>query len=208
MALNQKREIIEEEYLDLADAHGEDELESEVRRAKAELDELRRKQDHIEKEKQRLEDLSRRQESMEEGKSELVERFSRSLESITRETEDCQQRLEYLKIVHANFSEHLSVLDAIHPRSWSANEVGKELNRSTAALEEARAEYNKAQARLGMDTTSGQATSDIVEYEEDTPKDFAYWVKTGFAFTLPILLFGVIALIILIYVILGVVPMK
>ena len=208
MALNQKREIIEEEYLDLADAHGEDELESEVRRAKAELDELRRKQDHIEKEKQRLEDLSRRQESLEEGKSELVERFSRSLESITRETEDCQQRLEYLKIVHANFNTHLSVLESIHPRSWSANEVGKELNRSQAALDEARLEYNKAQARLGLDTASHQVTSEMLEYEEEDRKGFAYWVQTGFAFTLPILLFGVIALIILVWIMLSIVPIK
>lgn len=196
MALESKRELMEDDYLDLQPSHGSEELESEVRRAKAELDELRRKQDQIEKEKLRLEELSRRQDAIEEGKNELVGKLSNALALIEREMEDAQQRLEHLKIVNKDFADHLSVLESIHPRSWSSSEVGKELGRSQAAIDEARTEYNKAKARLSFELPAASDLEDGEEYEQEyEAKDFAYWLKSGFAFTLPLQIFAAFGLI-------------
>lgn len=189
----------EEAYLDLPAAHGEEELESEVRRARAELDELRRKQDQIEKEKQRLEELSRRQEELENGRTSLVEKLERALTAIQRETEENNQRLEQLQVIGRNFRDHLRVLQEITPHSWTASEAPKELSKGTAALEEAKADFSKAQARLMIEAPDSPTASEIgeLDYEEaGVEHGFGYWLKSGFAFTLPLQILGLLALIV------------
>jgi predicted RNase H-like nuclease (RuvC/YqgF family) len=194
------RQFVEEEFLDLPEAHGSEELESEVRRARAELEELRRKQDQIEKEKQRLEELSRRQEALEDGKNEMMEKLGRALTSIHRETEEIQQRLEQLRVIQRNFSEHLAQLETIQPRSWSAAEAGRELTKGQAALDEARSEYNKASARLSIEAPESATAAELLEYEEEVgPKDFLYWLKSGFAFTLPLQVLALLGLLVWIW---------
>jgi len=197
------REIVEEEYLDLPEGHGSEELESEVQRARAELEQLRRKQDQIEKEKLRLEDLSRKQESLEEGRVELVEKLTRALNVITRETEESQQRLEQLRVVHRSFAEHLTVLEALQPRQWTAAEAPRELSKGQAALEEARSDYTKAQARMAIEAPDSQSAAEMLEYEEETEKDFTYWLKSGVAFTLPLQILGLLGLIVWIWSLMG-----
>lgn len=189
-------EFLTEEELDLPQGGGSEELETEVRRAKAELDELRRKQEQIEKEKLRLEELSRRQESLDEGKTEMVEKLTRALGVIARESEEGQQRLEQLRIMQRSFTDHLALLERLNPRSWSANEAARELTKGQGVLDEARADFNKAQARLAIEAPDSAAASELLDYEEeDQPKDFLYWLKSGFAFTLPLQILGIIGLI-------------
>ncbi len=191
--------IEEEPYLDLPTGHGEEELESEVRRARAELDELRRKQEQIEKEKQRLEDLSRRQEELENGRAALVEKLERALLSIQRETEENNHRLEQLQVIGRNFRDHLRVLQDIHPHSWTASEAPKELSKASAALEEAKADFSKAQARLMIEAPDSPTAAEIgeLEYEDNSSEHgFGYWLKSGFAFTLPLQILGLLALIV------------
>jgi len=199
MTSDPRREIVEEPgYLDLSEGHADEELESEVRRARAELDELRRKQEQIEKEKQRLEELSRRQNELERGRNEMVEKLERSLSVIHRETEECQQRLEQLQVIARNFKEHLRVIQALAPRSWSASEAPKEISKASAALEEARTDFAKAQARIALEAPD--VAPELYDYEEGYgEKNFLYWLKSGFAFTLPLQLIALIALIVWIY---------
>lgn len=190
--------VEEEPYLDLPAGAGEEELESEVRRARAELDELRRKQEQIEKEKLRLEDLSRRQEELETGRTSLIEKLERSLAAIQRETEENNQRLEQLQVIGRNFRDHLRTLQEIHPHSWTASEAPKEISKSNAALEEAKADFNKAQARIMIEAPDSSTASEILDYEEEAAAEhsFGYWLKSGFAFTLPLQILGLLGLIV------------
>jgi DNA repair exonuclease SbcCD ATPase subunit len=196
MPNNPPNEYLTEEELDLPQGGGSEELETEVRRAKAELDELRRKQEQIEKEKLRLEELSRRQEALDEGKTEMVEKFTRALGVIARETEEGQQRIEQLRVIQRSFTEHLALLERLNPRNWSANDAGREFAKGQGILDEARADFNKAQARLAIEAPDSVSASELMDYEdEEAPKDFLYWLKSGFAFTLPIQILGIIGLI-------------
>jgi len=188
-------EFLTEEELDLPQGPAEEELESEVRRARAELDELRRKQEQIEKEKLRLEELSRRQEALEEGKAELVDKFSRALGVIARETEEGQQRLEQLRVIQRGFTDHLTLLERLNPGSWTASEAARELTKGQGVIDEARSDFSKAQARLALEIPESQTAAEMLDYEDDTPKDFLYWLKSGFAFTLPLQILGLLGLI-------------
>src|SRR6478752_9719976 len=82
-------------------------LDSQVQRAQEQLVQLKRQQEQIEKQKRELEELSRKQEDLEKGRSEMIEKLSRSLVVIERETYEAEKRVEQLRLTNAAFAQHL-----------------------------------------------------------------------------------------------------
>src|SRR3979490_2969090 len=72
-------------------------LDSQVQRAQEQLLQLKRQQEQIEKQKRELEELSRKQEELEKGRSEMIDKLSRSLVVIERETYEAERRVEQLR---------------------------------------------------------------------------------------------------------------
>jgi hypothetical protein len=197
----------DEQYLEL----GEDEnlsteqLDNQVQRAQEQLLALKRAQDQLERQKRDLEELSRRQEQLHQGKTEMVERFTRAVVVLERETYEAQKRVEQLQAIHASFSQHLDVLEGINPKTWEGAEINKELNRALSAVDDARAEFNRSLPKISIETNSDEADSIAaasgyqLEYGAEPPKDFLYWLKAGTAFTLPI----IVILVIMLFMLLG-----
>jgi hypothetical protein len=85
----------------------------------------------------------------------------------------------------------------------------KELSKALSAVEDARVEYMKAQAKIAVEASpdlpvsSGLATSFDQEYGFPEERGFKYWAKSGFAFTLPLQIIGVLGLIIWLWTIFG-----
>ncbi|PWU09657.1 MAG: hypothetical protein C5B47_03105 [Verrucomicrobia bacterium] len=191
-------------YLDLPEETSAEELESQVQKAKAELESLRERQSQIEKEKQRLEELSRRQEELEKGRAEVMDKFTRALAAIESESEETERRLEQLSEIHKNFKKYLNELENMNPRAWSSSDLPRELNKALMVVDSARAEYSKAQSKLGSEPGEAalglSAFNNYEDIEDLENRDFFYWLKSGFAFTLPLLLFGVIGLLLVLWV--------
>lgn len=192
-------------YLDLdEDASGE--LGDKVQQVRAELESLKQKQEEIEREKSRLEELKRRQDELDTGRSEMLDKLTRSLVVVQREVEETQKRLEQLHTIYNSFTQHLRQLEAINARAWSSNELPRELSKAISSVEDARAEYIKAQAKISPEPASaessyaGGAEGEYASYEEH---GFLYWLKSGFAFTLPIQVLGAIGLLVWIWSILS-----
>lgn len=173
------------------DAASAEDIGKEVERTQNELNRLRLQLEDIEKEKERLENLKRRRQELEDGKAEMVDKLTRSLGTVQRETEDTQKRLEQLHAIAASFTAHLRYIESINPRAWTTDEMPKELSKAISAIEDARADYTKAMARLGVETRDdGQASAispgeESVEARQD---GFGYWLRAGLAFTLPLLI--------------------
>lgn len=191
-------------YLDLPEETSPEELEAQVQKAKAELEILRERQNQIEKEKQRLEELSRRQEELERGRIEVVDKLTRALSIIDSESEEAKSRLEQLNDIHRIFKKYLSELEHINPRAWSSSDLPKELSKALLLVDAARSEYSKVQLKFAnelADDSSGLAPfggyDDMGDLEG---RDFFYWLRSGFAFTLPLLLFGVVGLLLVLWV--------
>lgn len=182
-------------YLELQDSTPED-LGEEVQKTNTELEKLRLQLETIEKQKVRLEELRRRQEELETGRGEMLDKLTRSLGTVQRETEEAQKRLEQLNSIHNSFTQHLRYIESINPRVWGANELPKELSKAISAVEDARSDYTKAQAKISIEAPDEAVP---VGYEADygpvDDRGFGYWLRSGFAFTLPLLGFGVFALI-------------
>ena len=91
-------------------------LDSQVQRAQEQLLQLKRQQEQIEKQKRELEELSRKQEDLEKGRGEMIEKLTRSLVVIERETYEAEKRVEQLRLTNATFAQHLDSLERINPK--------------------------------------------------------------------------------------------
>ena len=180
-----------------------EELQSQVQKAQDELADLKRRSEQIERDKQRLEELSRRQDELESGKAEMLDKITRSMVVIQRETQDAEKRLDQLNGIHESFTGHLRALESINPKAWIGLDLSKELSKSLSTVEEARAEYSRSQPKLSLeplDEPRAAAESDeYAEYYMGGDKGFFYWLKAGFAFTLPVQFIGVLGLLIWIW---------
>ncbi len=197
MALRDDRD---DDLLDLdGDESSIEELESQVQKAQEQLLSLRHQQSLIEKQKQELEELGRRQNEFEKGKAELCENFQRALVALDRESYEAQKRLEQIRAVRESFTRHLDHLESINPKHWPKNDLANQISKALLAVEEARTEYIKCKSVINASSPKDVLDEEAydVAYETGGTHDFLYWLKSGFAFTLPLLILGLACLVIL-----------
>ena len=190
--------------LNLAEDTPED-LGAEVQKTNTELEKLKRQLEDIEKQKLRLEELKHRQDELEVGRSTMLDKLTRSLATVQRESQEAQRRLEQLNIIHNSFTQHLRGIENINPKIWGANELPRELSKALSAVEDARADYIKAQAKISVDvpgepSAAAEASGSYEqEYGDLDEHGFLYWLKNGVAFTMPLWLLGLAALVVWIF---------
>ena len=188
-----------EPLLELKEDTGQQQLGDQVQKAQEQLIHLKRQQELIEKQKRELEELARRQEQLQTGKAEMVEQFTRSLVVLERQAYDSQKKLEQLKTVHESFVQHLEIIEAINPKNWDGLDINKELNRALSAVDDARAEYQRSRAVVNADAAEEVLAPALHEASQDgqgieMQDDFMHWLKIGTAFTLPLLILGILYL--------------
>jgi DNA repair exonuclease SbcCD ATPase subunit len=190
-----------DELLDLEETPSAEELQNQVKRAQSELLQLRQRQDQIEKEKERLEELTRRQEELERGRNEIADKLTRAIVLVQRETEEAQRRLEQLNTIQDTFAEHLRNLEEIEPKAWNGRDLPRELTRALGTVDEARSAYARSHAKISpvADPESVIPQEGSVYAHEPVEQDFAYWLRNGLAFTLPLVSLGAIALLVWIW---------
>lgn len=190
--IEQMLELNEEESL------SPEHLDSQVQKAQEQLLQLKRQQEQIEKQKRELEELSRRQEELERGRSDMTDKLARSLVVLEREAYDAQKKLEQLRAMRESFGQHLELIEAIDPKTWNPTDLHKELSRALSTVEDARTEFSQQRSRL---QASGENTGDL-QLPETGPemaemngsRSLFQWVQIGFALSLPLIVFGFIAL--------------
>jgi hypothetical protein len=191
-----------EPFLDLPEDQPSEHLDDQVARASEQEHALKRQLEIIERQKRELAELSRRQDQLNVGKTDLINKLTLALGVVERETYEAQKRLELLQGIDGTFRAHLDSLEAINPKLWEGYEssaLNRELTRSLSAVENARVEFGKSFPKIGVMQDATDAGADASGgYMMDTggEKDFIAWLKAGFAFTLPLLVLGLIYLII------------
>ena len=190
--IEQMLELSEEEPL------SPEHLDSQVQKAQEQLLQLKRQQDQIEKQKRELEELSRKQEELERGRAEMSDKLTRSLVVLEREAYDAQKRLEQLRAMRESFGQHLELIEGIDPKSWNPTELHKELSRALSTIDGARVEYTQQRSRLqASNAAEGGEDTALAEIEpvfSSGGRSLMEWIKIGFAFSLPLIVFGFIAL--------------
>jgi vacuolar-type H+-ATPase subunit I/STV1 len=196
-------ESTKEPFLDLPDGQppSPEMLDSQVQRAQEQLLNLKRQQEHLEKQKRELEELSRKQEELEKGRSDMIDKLSRSLVVIERQTYETEKRVEQLRGTHSAFAQHLDTLERINPKSWGNADLHKELSKALSSVDDARAEYSKSLSKINAESDSElidpNASLELGYNSSGDDASFGVWLKRGLAFTLPLLILGLIAILVL-----------
>src|SRR4029077_12974904 len=86
----------------------------------------------------------------------------------------------------------------IDPKSWNPSDLHKELSRALSTVDESRTVYNEQRSRLQAaggnegDASLPDAVTD--GYEGSAGRSFFQWFQIGVALTLPLIIFGAVAL--------------
>ncbi len=176
-------------------ARQKDQVEESMAHAAQELERLRQRQEHLEKEKHVLEDLRRRQSEYERAKREMLEHLNHSLISLEKDELNAEKLLELVTSTRKRCRTWLAEIDSIDEELWPEDQFREELGKALTKVEDVRLEYNKALAKiesLGTEEKKIAATHHPIMFEEsrsDTPdRNFGYWLKVGFAVSLPVIL--------------------
>ena len=194
-----------EQMLELSEdeANSPEHLDSQVQKAQEQLLQLKRQQEQIEKQKRELEELSRRQDELEHGRAEMADKLTRSLVVLEREGYNAQSRLEQIRAAREGFGQHLELIEAIDPKSWNPSDLHKELSRALSTVDEARTVYSEQRIRLqavgGNEGDSSLPDAVTNGYESSGGRSFSQWFQIGVALTLPLIIFGAIALALFIW---------
>jgi chromosome segregation ATPase len=191
-----------EQMLELnEEAPSAEHLDDQVQKAQEQLLQLKRQQEHIEKQKRELEELSRRQDELEQGRGEMTDKLTRALVVLEREAYNAQSRLEQIRVARESFAQHLELVGAIDPRNWNPSDLHKELSRALSTVDDARTEYNEHRSRLQA-VGGGNGEQSLPDtapgaYGNSDGRSFSEWLQIGLALTLPLILFGAIAVALL-----------
>ena len=173
-------------------------LDSQVQKAQEQLLQLKRQQEQIEKQKRELEELSRRQDELEQGRGEMTDKLTRAMVVLEREGYNAQSRLEQIRVARESFAQHLELVEAIDPRNWDPADLHKELSRALSTVDDARTEYNEHRSRLQAASggNGDQSLPDTASgvHENTDGRSFSEWLQIGLALTLPLIIFGGIAI--------------
>ena len=169
-------------------------VDENVVHAVEELERLRKRQEDLEREKRELEDVGHKQMEYEQGKQEMLTRLNQSLVTLEKDELQAERLAELLGSTRKQFKEMLAEIKAINEEIWPEENIGDELNKSLALIEDTRMEYNKSLSKieaaggaepraLGSGSMPMFEDSQVFGSEE---KSFGYWLKVGAAVTLPL----------------------
>ncbi len=182
-----------------------DDINDEYEQAQEQLRQLRQQEEQIKRQAAELEELSQKEEEFTDGREKVCDRLERYISILDREQTAAQQLADECAESHDRFEQHLSNIHSLHPESWSRADRKAELARALSYIDAAEIEISNNQPLISSFTgkkgilgalsgSSNRAASAGGE------KDFMYWLKSGFAFSIPLLGFATIVLVVMILV--------
>ena len=83
----------------------------------------------------------------------MIEKLSRALVAVERQTGEAQKRVEQLHSTNEAFGSHLAALESINPKGWASADLQRELSRALGMVDHARTDYNQQKARFAADAS-------------------------------------------------------
>jgi len=172
-------------------AGGED-VDGKLRLAQSQLEELQAQREQLEREKLESERLHARKRELIGSQVEMTERLSSSVTLIDRELFEMRQEIDDLEQCRTCFSGHLAKIEKLNPEGWSSEQLPDQLDRALAIVEHAEDEYGQAAEHFSR--TRSASIFQGVRRAKGPRGEFGQQLLRGFAFNLPVLVLGGIAL--------------
>lgn len=188
--------------MEMPSGHGvrDEDYDRKLKDAQDELNRIQLQREELERKKSELEELTTRKRTFLSQQIELTEKLTTSLTLIDRELVEMRKESEDLEQCRVAFAAHLDKINKINPESWSRENLSDKLERASISIDVASDEYDQAAAYFegsrsgaifGRSGKRGRNSSRKTESSE-----FMVNLRNGFAFNLPILALGGIALLV------------
>jgi hypothetical protein len=175
----------------------EEDFEVRLQRTQEELLHLRHKARVVERRKEELEEMTRKEREYTRGRAEMHEKLSRTLVTLERTCAETQRRLEVLLQARDDLSRHYRVLSNVVIDDWNAPGVAEQADHALAIINDARIDYDRTMNRVGDTAAAAEEAGGAKPSPAAGPRDeFRFWLRNGFAFTLPLVTLGLVALIV------------
>lgn len=175
-----------------------DDYDNKLKAAEAELGRIQQEREELERKKRELEELTARKRSFLTQQVELTEKLSNALVLIDRELYAIRQEADELEQCRVCFAAHLDKIQKFNPENWTRDNLAEKLERATMATDIAADEYDQAAAHFenGRSGAIFGRASKRARAAKNMSSEFSVNLKNGFAFNLPVIVLGSIALLV------------
>jgi predicted nucleic acid-binding Zn-ribbon protein len=177
----------------------EDDYDRKLQAAQEELDRIQLQREELERKKTELEELTRRKRDIISQQVEVTEKITSSLTLIDRELFEMRQESEDLEQCRVCFAAHLDKIQKLNPESWTRDSLPEKLEKASMSIDIAVDEYDQAAAHFEGSRSGaifGRASKrSRTARSKATSSEFTVNLKNGFAFNLPIVILGGLALL-------------
>lgn len=177
----------------------DDDYDRKLRAAQEELDRIQLQREELERKKSELEELTRRKHHMMSQQVEMTEKLTSSLTLIDRELFEIRQETEDLEQCRVCFAAHLDKIQKLNPDNWTRENLPEKLEKASMSIDIATDEYDQAAAHF-EGSRSGAIFGRPSKRrrspgQNKNASEFVTQLKNGFAFNLPIVILGGLALV-------------
>ena len=174
-----------------------DDFEGKLADAQTQLEVLHTQRAELERQKIALEDLNQRKQEFLAGQLELSERFATAITTIDRELFESKREAEDLDQTRIAFANHLNRLESLNPEAWPKDSLGTELEKALVILDKADEEFEQAVSHFGETRKDSLFSGQTGSFSGASSQgNFIGMIRNGFAFNLPIILLGSVAILI------------
>lgn len=172
--------------------------DDKLQAAERELERIQHEREELARKKRELEELNARKRTFVVQQNELTEKLGGALTKIDRTLFELREEAEDLEQCRSCFAAHLDKLEKINPDQWGAENLPDRLQRATLVLDAATDDFDSAAAHFSNNRSGaifGQP-SKRTRAKRGLPSEFAVNLRNGFAFNLPVIVLGGIALLV------------
>lgn len=179
----------------------EDDFDRKLKDAEDDINRIKQQQEELERKKSELEELTARKRNFVSQQVELTERLTSSITLIDRELLEMHQETDDLQECRTIFATHLDKIHKFNPESWSREQVSERLEKAMIAIDLATDDFEQATthfegSRSGAIFGGSAKRSRTKSNRRVVSSEFMSNLSNGFAFNLPIVVLGGLALLV------------
>ncbi len=177
-----------------------EDYDRKLRDTQEEIERIQQQREELERKKIELEELTSRKRAFVSQQVELTEKLTSAITLIDRELFDMRNETEDLEQCRACFAAHLDKIQKFNPESWTRENTSEKLERAAVSIDLAADEYDQAAAHF-EGTRSGAIFGRASKRGRSSVRaggsgEFMNHLRNGFAFNLPVVALGALALIV------------
>lgn len=178
----------------------DEDYDRKLKDAQEELDRIQLQREELERKKSELEELTGRKRAFLSQQVELTEKLTSALTLIDRELFEMRQESDDLEQCRVCFAAHLDKIQKFNPEGWTREQLPEKLEKASMAIDMAADEYDQAAAHFVNGRSGGifgrPSKRGRTAARQSGSSEFMVNLRNGFAFNLPIVVLGGLALLI------------